>query len=586
MKLLITIIMILFAATQAYGAGGCQTGWTTGTVCNVTSDGSTPSCENKTGQLDVQAAVNAVSAGDTVTIPVGSCTWDTKLTVAQGIKLFGSGSSEAGTVITSTVADHIVSYTAPGDTTFRLSNIRFVLQAASTNMPEFNYDGTTTPTTIIMDNCYFDMKDATSVGEINGLFKGVVYSNTFSGHPHWDNYAHFSYSWNTTQYPYEHGTENVVYFEDNYYTNTNRLISPAFNTTGQGGRVAYRYNTFDNYASNFAPLLDVHGNQTGGDFAPMGIEVYGNDIINAETGNPGGIALDLRGGSAKVFFNTFTGGTNPRIGIIREEFADSQAGDLTYDCPAAANTYYPVSSYYPGKYCSYEGQPQHVSNTYYWANYGNGTLKSPITASASTTATSDSGANTLIDSTATHDIVGSDPMKFGVCMTSGVANGDCRRISAISEDRKTLTLATNWDADQYPQTGDTYYIEGDCCNAIAENSQWWTQRTGSFDGTGATAAGGGVGCGTLASRPATCTTGVGYWATNQSCSDLTGLVGKSPTTPISGTLYKCTATDTWTSYYTPYTYPHPLRGTGKAAASLGSGASMSIGVGGAAMTLQ
>lgn len=68
----------------------------------------------------------------------------------------------------------------------------------------------------------------------------------------------------------------------------------------------------------------------------------------------------------------------------------------------------------------------------------------------------------------------------------------------------------------------------------------------------------GMGCGTLAARPATCTTGTAYWATNQSCSDLTGMVGTSPSTPISGTLYKCTATNTWTSYYTPYTYPHPL----------------------------
>jgi len=69
----------------------------------------------------------------------------------------------------------------------------------------------------------------------------------------------------------------------------------------------------------------------------------------------------------------------------------------------------------------------------------------------------------------------------------------------------------------------------------------------------------GVTCGTLANRPTSCTTGQGYWATNQSCTDLTGMVGKNPSTPISGTLYKCTATDTWTSFYTPYTYPHPLR---------------------------
>lgn len=78
--------------------------------------------------------------------------------------------------------------------------------------------------------------------------------------------------------------------------------------------------------------------------------------------------------------------------------------------------------------------------------------------------------------------------------------------------------------------------------------------TSSFNGSS------GVGCGTLAARPSSCTTGVGYWATTQSCSDMTGMVGTSPSTPISGRLYKCTAPNTWTAYYTPYTYPHPLRG--------------------------
>lgn len=65
--------------------------------------------------------------------------------------------------------------------------------------------------------------------------------------------------------------------------------------------------------------------------------------------------------------------------------------------------------------------------------------------------------------------------------------------------------------------------------------------------------------GTLAARPATCTTGEGYWATDQNTSDLTNYVGRNPTTPISGTMYKCTATDVWTADYTPYTYPHPMR---------------------------
>lgn len=100
---------------------------------------------------------------------------------------------------------------------------------------------------------------------------------------------------------------------------------------------------------------------------------------------------------------------------------------------------------------------------------------------------------------------------------------------------------------------DTY--DGSAPNSlpvILENREFYQQNV-SFNGTA------GVGCGPLSSRPATCTTGVSYWATNQSCSNTTGMAGKNPATPISGTLYKCTATNTWTAYYSPYAYPHPLR---------------------------
>lgn len=76
-----------------------------------------------------------------------------------------------------------------------------------------------------------------------------------------------------------------------------------------------------------------------------------------------------------------------------------------------------------------------------------------------------------------------------------------------------------------------------------------------------------VTCGALASLPATCTIGQGYWATDQSCVDLTDYVGTTPTTPIAGTLYKCTANNVWAAYYTPYTYPHTLR-TGEAPADV------------------
>jgi hypothetical protein len=92
---------------------------------------------------------------------------------------------------------------------------------------------------------------------------------------------------------------------------------------------------------------------------------------------------------------------------------------------------------------------------------------------------------------------------------------------------------------------------------ITQNVDYWNQNA-SFNGTT------GVGLGTLANKPTTCTIGVGYWATNQSTSNLSGLVGANPATPLSGTFYKCTSTNTWTSYYSPYTYPHPLRAESEA----------------------
>ncbi len=107
----------------------------------------------------------------------------------------------------------------------------------------------------------------------------------------------------------------------------------------------------------------------------------------------------------------------------------------------------------------------------------------------------------------------------------------------------------------------------DYFNAVSKDAQ--TSSTSPFDGTT------GIGHGTLANRPETCTTtteaadagrgGVMYWATDQGSWNTESAAdhathGSDHTQGEDGVLYLCTATNVWSLYYVPYAYPDPLIG--------------------------
>jgi len=90
--------------------------------------------------------------------------------------------------------------------------------------------------------------------------------------------------------------------------------------------------------------------------------------------------------------------------------------------------------------------------------------------------------------------------------------------------------------------------------SLNENDEFFFHNA-SFNGSS------GIGCGSLAEMNSISPTteNVGFWVTNQSCDSISNEnVGVNPRTPITGTLY-INKGGTWQRFYTPYTYPHPLR---------------------------
>lgn len=103
----------------------------------------------------------------------------------------------------------------------------------------------------------------------------------------------------------------------------------------------------------------------------------------------------------------------------------------------------------------------------------------------------------------------------------------------------------------------------DLFNAVSASEQ--TSQTSPFNGTV------GMGYGTLANMPTTCTHsnathptlsadgtlgGVGYAV--HTTNGTIGAAGDGLGVASDDVLYHCGTTNTWTVYYTPYTYPHPL----------------------------
>jgi hypothetical protein len=566
-------------------------------------------------QSDVNAVINGPTHvavnGDIINIPSGTCTWTSTLSVTVSITIIGSGTANTlpsqfgsgtlNTVIVDNIPSAGVIQAAVGYSSGALLRISTLdiepvngstsltspLQIAGTctsgGCPNIRIDnvglGITTSWSnandgsgqcawLIRADSVFGVLDHNSEGTSNWPdFADIELSNYLGVGTNGDN------SWaqaDTT------GGANNLYLENNVlYSQTaivDTEIAPAGGAIG-GARYVARFNQVTENAS-FGAFGD-HGLDTDG--RPQGgrqIEVYGN-TAQCQGSSACGVLAGWRSGTGYVFGNTLTRtGSGFYQGIwgasvYRNVFTASGGwgacgGSSPYDTNDGV-------TYYSGTNSGSSGSTTLTDSTKSWTTNQFIPTGAPYSVYdvtqgwwaeiASNTATTLTIQSSIPEQTSTFN----NGDSYQILRASVCADQPARGAgNYISGSTASPAKALSQTLDPVYEWDDTASVLGGGGNASANdtgrliaNRDWYTDNSGGSPRaqTSATSpfnGASGMGFGTLAFRPTTCTTGVGYFATDQ------GSWNSSSNGFGNGVLYQCSATNTWTVHYTPYSYPHPL----------------------------
>ena len=546
-------------------------------------------------RVDVNAVINGPTHtavnGDTINVPGGSCVWTTGITVPSGIgiSIIGAGSSSTTIIDAISGSELLVAHPTYGASTMRISGFTFQPQAGTSTGTPLGLYGTCAASgcpNIRVDNNVFTSGwsqaglSAYSVLLASNVF-GVIDHNTISG-TSWSsvdalvNVSHAGYlgtgqtgdnSWAS---PPSFGTANALYLEDNNFGTgafgTDCDHSDTVANTG-GCRMVIRNNTWTDVS--IAGIVQTHGTESTG--RPRGanqVEVYGNKATcNSASGCSG--MIGLRSGAALVYNNTFTYnsggfGTNfVGLSVLRNYVNFSPWGTCDGSSPYDKND---GTVYASGTYTGTTGSTQFVDNTKNWTANQWSSPGSPYSLRNIT----QGWGGEIASNTATQITYVNNPEVNWSIHTQGTwTTGDSYQIlratvcidqpgrggpsTLLSGNTPSPAIWSGQALIPVYEWGDTKSGSGSLNGPpvasgslrMIRNRDFYTENlsqaaqtsaTSPFDGTTAI----GMGHGTAANRPAACTTGVGYWATDQS------------------TLYTCAATNTWSPYYKPYSYPHPI----------------------------
>jgi hypothetical protein len=449
----------------------------------------------------VQSAINSASNGDTVSVPAGNCTWSSQINLlnAKGVSLIGAGAGK--TVITVGTTGPVLgmdTITGTNNNFYRISGFTFTTTVKGAQPIWFyGYNQTATLANFRIDhNTFNNFVDGIGIllGETSSRnnFYGLIDHNNFTGSVNFLGLKLLGPGEGSPWRASPKGTAENLFIEDNVWdfdTATSSTLGSGCIDAWMSGSLVFRHNTTKNC------LVTSHGVIHGG--GTISLEAYDN--LLQRTAGSGGMWEDgtrlfhHQGSGETIFFNNqfkaASGKSGGAIGMTHYRSADPSAAG--YSGPRCDGT------------ASIDGNMSPQS-TY----YGYPCNKQPGRMAGNKLSPMYFWNNRWSDTGAKIDVNIEDPWSSG---------------------RVKVHLVNNRD----------YY------NAVSASAQ--TSSSSPFNGTA------GMGFGTLANRPTTCTTnslesggGVGYWATD------------------TNTLYRCSATNTWTVHYKPYTYPHPLAQSGGA----------------------
>lgn len=474
---------------------------------------------------DVQAAIDSAVDGDRVLIPAGTCTWATSPTVpaTKGLQIVGAGIGQ--TIINGTTQP--LTITAGNGKFSRVTGMEMSHTAATNNVvavvrSDTAYGGNT----VRIDHNKFGGKVY-----VNCYCYGLIDSNTFTSGSVYSTIWVFENSYDRPAGGGDGGAASWAradnlgaadtwVIEDNTFTFSSPAIGSSVADSRSGGRQTFRYNTITN--ANWS----VHDARQPNERGTRQYEVYKNTFTF--TANIQGSLYNFGSGSGVIWGNRIKGTAftdSPNRGIRMQNWR-STGGIL-----AGIDPWQDDADGFAGPFCV-NGPPTTCSGTCSAPGVGpcvdmDGSLGSGYPARDQI------GRGLTNTTTGVQDAF---PLYFidnFYCVAGGAACNPDPAVNGLAAD--PFVPATGLNQTHIVINRDYYQPDATNCPSGGGSC---TQ---------------GVGSGSLANRPSSCTTGVGYWATDQ------GNWNKIPG-GSQGVLYKCTSTDTWTLYYTPYEYPHPLQG--------------------------